>query len=78
MSAPLAERLKVIVGDITKLAVDAIVTAVHEMGLALDEPMPAISALLGLTRVLARRRGLYPAASASETTVARNSHPSGG
>jgi hypothetical protein len=51
---------------------------VHEMGLALDEPMPAISALLGLTRVLARRRGLYPAASASETTVARNSHPSGG
>ena len=60
------------------IELDAIVTAVHEMGLALDEPMPAISALLGLTRVLARCRGLYPAASASEATVARNSHPSGG
>jgi 2-dehydropantoate 2-reductase len=44
------------------IELDAIVTAVHEIGLALGEPMPAIAALLGLTRVLGRRRGLYPAA----------------
>jgi len=44
------------------IELDAIVTAVHEIGTALAEPMPAISALLGMTRVLARRKGLYPAA----------------
>lgn len=44
------------------IELDAIVCAVHEIGLRLGEPMPAIGALLGLTRVLARRLGLYPAA----------------
>lgn len=40
------------------IELDAIVTAVHEIGLRLGEPMPAISGLLGLTRVMARRLGL--------------------
>ncbi len=44
------------------IELDAIVTAVHEIGLRLGEPMPAIGALLGLTRVMARQRGLYPSA----------------
>lgn len=43
------------------IELDAIVTVVHEIGLRLGEPMPAIGALLGLTRVMARQRGLYPA-----------------
>lgn len=42
------------------IELDAIVTAVHEIGTRLGEPMPAIGALLGLTRVMARHRGLYP------------------
>ncbi len=42
------------------LELDAIVTAVHEIGTRLGEPMPAIGALLGLTRVFGRVRGLYP------------------
>ena len=43
------------------IELDAIVTAVHEIGSRLGEPMPAIGALLGLTRLFARTRGLYPA-----------------
>lgn len=43
------------------IELDAIVCAVHEMGLRLGEHMPAIAALLGLTRVMAQGRGLYPA-----------------
>jgi len=41
------------------IELDAIVTAVHEIGTRLGEPMPAIGALLGLTRAMARQRGLY-------------------
>ena len=47
------------------LELDAIVTAVHEIGMRLGEPMPAIGALLGLTRVFGRVRGLYPDAAAA-------------
>jgi 2-dehydropantoate 2-reductase len=43
------------------IELDAIVTVVHEIGQRLGEPMPAIGCLLGLTRVMARQRGLYPA-----------------
>ena len=41
------------------LELDAIVGAVHEIGERLGMPMPAIGALLGLTRLFARTRGLY-------------------
>lgn len=44
------------------IELDAIVGAVHEIGSRLGEPMPAISALLGLTRLFGRVHGLYPAA----------------
>lgn len=42
------------------IELDAIVTAVHELGRRLGEPTPNIDALLGLTRLFARSRGLYP------------------
>ena len=42
------------------LELDALVSAVHEIGLRFDVPMPNIGALLGLTRLMARERGLYP------------------
>jgi len=41
------------------LELDAIAGAVHEIGTRLGVPMPAIGALLGLTRLFARTRGLY-------------------
>lgn len=41
------------------LELDAIVGAVHEIGSRLAVPMPAIGAILGLTRQFARSRGLY-------------------
>jgi 2-dehydropantoate 2-reductase len=44
------------------IELDAIVTAVHEIGLRLGISMPNIGALLGLTRLMARERGLYPSA----------------
>lgn len=44
------------------LELDAIVTAVHELGQRMGVPTPAIDALLGLTRLYARTRGLYPGA----------------
>jgi 2-dehydropantoate 2-reductase len=44
------------------LELDALVGAVHEIGSRLGTPMPHIGALLGLTRLMARERGLYPAA----------------
>ena len=44
------------------IELDAIVGAVHEIGSRLGETMPAISALLGLTRLFGRVHGLYPAA----------------
>ena len=43
------------------IELDAIVGAVREIGRRLGEPTPAIDALLGLTRLFARTRGLYPA-----------------
>lgn len=41
------------------LELDALVGAVHEIGLAVNVPTPSIDALLGLTRLSARVRGLY-------------------
>jgi len=41
------------------IELDAIVTAVHEIGRRLGEATPNIDALLGLTRLFARGRGLY-------------------
>jgi 2-dehydropantoate 2-reductase len=43
------------------LEIDALVGAVHEIGTRLGLAMPSIGALLGLTRLMARERGLYPA-----------------
>ena len=42
------------------LELDALVSAVHEIGLRFGVTMPNIGALLGLTRLMARERGLYP------------------
>ncbi|HZF78286.1 MAG TPA: 2-dehydropantoate 2-reductase [Rubrivivax sp.] len=42
------------------IELDAIVTAVHEIGERVGQPMPNIKLLLGLTRLFARVRGLYP------------------
>jgi 2-dehydropantoate 2-reductase len=42
------------------LELDAIVTAVHEMGRRVGVATPNVDALLGLTRLFARTRGLYP------------------
>ncbi|MEO8124847.1 MAG: 2-dehydropantoate 2-reductase [Burkholderiales bacterium] len=42
------------------LDIDALVGAVHEIGARVGVATPAISALLGLTRLMARGRGLYP------------------
>ena len=39
---------------------DALVSAVHEIGERLNLATPNIGALLGLTRLMARERGLYP------------------
>ena len=42
------------------IELDAIVTAVHEIGQRLELATPNIEALLGLTRLFGRVRGLYP------------------
>jgi 2-dehydropantoate 2-reductase len=42
------------------LELDALLTTVREIGEAVGEPTPNIDALLGLTRLNARVRGLYP------------------
>jgi len=42
------------------IELDALVTAVHEIGRRVGLATPNIDALLGLTRVMARQRGLYP------------------
>ena len=44
------------------LEIDALVGAVHEIAGRLALPVPNIGALLGLTRLMARERGLYPSA----------------
>jgi 2-dehydropantoate 2-reductase len=41
------------------LEIDALVAAVREIGVFLKTPTPSIDALLGLTRLMARERGLY-------------------
>ena len=43
------------------LEIDALVGAVHEIGARVGIATPAIGALLGLVRLMARGRGLYPA-----------------
>ena len=43
------------------LELDAIVGAVQELGARVGVPTPNVDALLGLTRLMARVRGLYPA-----------------
>ena len=45
------------------IELDAIVSAVHEIGTRLGEPMPHIGGLLGLARLFGRVHGLYPEAS---------------
>jgi 2-dehydropantoate 2-reductase len=47
------------------IELDAIVTAVHELGRRTGVATPNIDALLGLTRLYARVRGLYPSAEAA-------------
>ena len=42
------------------IELDALVTAVHEIGARVGVATPNIDALLGLTRLMARERGLYP------------------
>jgi len=42
------------------IELDALVTAVHELGHLTGVATPFTDALLGLTRVYARARGLYP------------------
>jgi 2-dehydropantoate 2-reductase len=42
------------------IELDALVTAVHEIGARVGVSTPNIDALLGLTRLMARERGLYP------------------
>jgi 2-dehydropantoate 2-reductase len=46
------------------LELDAIVTAVHEIGRRAGVPTPTVDGLLGLARTFARVRGLYPAGDA--------------
>lgn len=53
------------------IELDAIVTAVHELGRRTGVATPNIDALLGLTRLFARSRGLYPAASGSSLPAPR-------
>jgi 2-dehydropantoate 2-reductase len=49
------------------IELDAIVGAVHEIGQQVGVATPFIGALFGLTRLMARQRGLYPAAPTAST-----------
>lgn len=49
------------------IELDAIVGAAHEIGQRVGVSTPFIGALLGLTRLMARQRGLYPAAPPAPT-----------
>jgi len=53
------------------IELDAIVTVVHELGKRTGVATPNIDALLGLTRLFAQLRGLYPAASSSSLLAPR-------
>jgi 2-dehydropantoate 2-reductase len=44
------------------LEIDALVAAVREIGQRLGQPTPSLDALLGLVRLMAQERGLYPRA----------------
>ena len=44
------------------LEIDALLTVVREIAAHVGAPAPNLDALLGMTRVFARVRGLYPAA----------------
>ncbi|HEX7440239.1 MAG TPA: 2-dehydropantoate 2-reductase [Caldimonas sp.] len=52
------------------LEIDALVAAVHEIGGRVGVAAPNIGALLGLTRLMARERGLYPRQPADSVTGA--------
>ena len=43
-----------------QIELDAIVGVVHEIGGRLDMPVPTVAAVLGLTRLMALGRGMYP------------------
>jgi 2-dehydropantoate 2-reductase len=51
------------------LEIDALVAAVHEIGGRVGVPVPNIGALLGLTRLMAQERGLYPRAPAASAAA---------
>lgn len=48
------------------LEIDALLTAVHEIATRVGVPVPHTAGLLGLVRLFARERGLYPRESATE------------
>jgi 2-dehydropantoate 2-reductase len=52
------------------LEIDALVGAVHEIGRLVGVETPNVDAVLGLTRLMARERGLHQAAGAPTTPVA--------
>ncbi len=43
------------------MEIDALLTAVQEIGVLVNQPTPSLDVLLGLARLQARVRGLYPA-----------------
>ncbi|MEP7058926.1 MAG: 2-dehydropantoate 2-reductase [Caldimonas sp.] len=51
------------------LEIDALVGAAHEIGARVGIDAPNIGALLGLTRLMARERGLYPRESAAPAGI---------
>ena len=51
------------------LEIDALLSAVCEVGRRLAMPTPHLDSLLGMTRLMARTRGLYPEAGPAGETV---------
>jgi 2-dehydropantoate 2-reductase len=51
------------------LEIDALLSAVCEVGRRLSIPTPHLDSLLGMTRLMARTRGLYPEAGPEGETV---------
>ncbi|MFM8769913.1 MAG: hypothetical protein ACKOD9_19875 [Rubrivivax sp.] len=49
---------------------DALLSAVCEVGRRLSIPTPHLDSLLGMTRLMGRTRGLYPEAGPEGETVA--------
>ena len=54
------------------IELDALVTAVRELGQRTGVATPYIDALLGLTRLFAQSRGLYPATTGSSLLAAQD------